>query len=447
LKDKEAQRAPQNPYQDANFPGSGPNPFIRPGKVFDLPISIGDDDTDEKEYMAVPDTGASDNIINYQVCMGLVIECEDEETKEKTFKVADKQTLASIGRVRLRCSFRKSPTEQARIVLEDVLFQVCFTLASEITIVLGKQFLKEMEILTTASHRLVERFRPPGLVPRVMGLEDVRGPATRLRIFMNSALVEAFPDTGSEVNLISEAYATAKGFPIHALEDDDEKQVKLANNSIVNLVGKVIVKVSILDSHSSEENTALIKPERNIGGLQGLRKLLKESSIDTILILDNNSPNISIQSQERTFFVLRGLSYDVLLGQPFLHSVDAFNLHRGAFIDTEEHETAGTFNSIYLMKRRKRNCDKTNAPSKSPIPAGLGNPTYSLSGTNAELQQAKNARRQKYLRTIEGVTDADKLKNSTIELDRDIADLESAFAMANNRGAEGSVGVARQMLH
>ena len=308
------------------------SPFKRQGRLLDLPILI-----EQREHLAIPDTGSSINAISYAALSELnlqeVIALEDDLARPDSCKLADRRMIEAVGQIWLRCAF---PEAHGHEEVRDVLFRVYSKLAMGVSVILGNMFLDATETLTKYTNRLKPRSLSLGHhPPRVMRLGPL---ASYMHIYINSLRTHAYADTGSEIDLISLDYAVRREFKIHNVFGD-ERLIVFADGELGYLYGKVSIRVDLPPPQKT------IQPES---------EALDHDDID--LAKNIAQPTVSLngpqdEAQLRDFYVFDGLDCDVLLGQVFLDAIDAFKSHPEAFIHIEDEEHKQQMCGIFKFSR------------------------------------------------------------------------------------------------
>ncbi|KAH0559027.1 hypothetical protein GP486_004365 [Trichoglossum hirsutum] len=249
------------------------------------------------EVIACPDSGAEANFMSRETATSLGLNSEVDEEYSEVFVLGNGKPIASVGRVVIECSFARDPKEN-----NTCLFHIFRVLV--VPLIMGAKFLRETETFTRYKSRLQERAWSANLPLQVM---HINGAKERFNCFLDSRLVFANADTGSEMDLMSKTYAESLvGRPIKPLESDTE--VQFADGSTAKLVGQIPSRFS-----------------------------LHESSSWTM----------------KWFYVLAGLSCDVLLGDETLEDIDAFNLESSICLGEDDDSLSG-LNIILWLKRPER---------------------------------------------------------------------------------------------
>lgn len=274
-------------------------------------------------YDTTPDTGSQENAISADEARrrGLKI-----FGRGRHFMMANGSRIISLGIVRLKCAFALGERCMTR-----QLFHVIDSLA--VPVIIGKTFLDVSKTMTLHRHRLESVSNSTKKTFRVMHLNR---PKQLIRCYVNGKLVHANPDTGSEVDLISPSYARENLLEIESL-GEDEDCVQFADGSIAKLLGKTCVDLDIYDGRYRS-------PTGYIG-------------------------------HSRTFYLLDGLTTDVLLGEEALFNMHVFTEHEDSFVYSDDCGFIIEMNLITWFDKRTRQMSDTLAllssaqskPSKSTL--------------------------------------------------------------------------------
>ena len=243
-----------------------------------------------------PDSGSEENIIAADVLSTLELKMDNALEHRKEFRVANGRSVWALGRIIVKCSFAKDRTLDF-----NCTFYVFKNLTS--ALIMGMPFLDETQTLIKYQYRFQPRIiRPSGPVQ----LNSLNNPRKRLFCLINSQPRFANADTGSEIDLMSLEYVLKRGFPMTAV-GLHSNTVQFADGSTAELVGKVSVLI------------VLGTPE---------------------------GPRVVI-----IFYVLDGLTCDILLGEDFLDKTAAFETYRDAFsiIDCDD-DTAEVNGIVWFSK-------------------------------------------------------------------------------------------------
>ena len=332
------------------------NPFKRAGILQDLPLTIAG-----KQFVTIPDTGSAVNAIDYETLRTLhsdeVIVMEDDVDCPESFRLGDSSMTAAIGQIELPCWFADKPDQQ-----QSVIFMVFDRLADGVQAILGAPFLNVNQIFTHFFHLLMPRKRLDIAIPRILRLNCSR---LQMKIHLDEELVLAYPDTGSELDLVSTEYARRRNLIIMDLNPNDENCAQLADGKIIHLDGKVLLTVAMPNMVPGARDEAIAADERD-----RYDRIKPEDAISTLLetltitetpraILPVNAETTADElSQHRIFYVFRDLGSDVLLSQSILHSVDAFKSYSNAFVGPETLSDGRDLNAIFKLSNwQRRWCD------------------------------------------------------------------------------------------
>ena len=255
-------------------------------RMVDLPMII-----QGATFISRPDSGSEENIIAADVVSTLDVKMDFAPEHCKEFRIANGRSVWALGRITVNCAFAKDRTVELRCI-----FYVFQTLTS--ALIMGMPFLDETETLVKHQHRLQPRTIPSF---RPIQMSSLNSPRKRLYCLVNSQPRLANADTGSEINVMSLDYALKRAFSMTAV-GLSSSTVQFADGSTSELVGKVRVLI------------ILGTPE---------------------------GPRVTT-----TFFVLDGLTCDILFGEDFLDQTRAFETYRDAFSIIECDNDAAEVNGI-----------------------------------------------------------------------------------------------------
>lgn len=163
---------------------------------------------------------------------------------------------------------------------------------------MGMPFLDETQTLVKYQYRLQPRIIPSFLP---IQLSSLNSPRQRLYCLIDSQPKLANADTGSEIDIMSLEYALKRGFSMTAV-GLSTSTVQFADGNTSELAGKVSVLIVL-------------------GTPEGLRVFT-------------------------TFYVLEGLTSDILFGEDFLDKTTAFETYRNAFSIIDCDNDAAEVNGI-----------------------------------------------------------------------------------------------------
>ncbi|KAJ5170166.1 uncharacterized protein N7500_002949 [Penicillium coprophilum] len=269
---------------------------------------------------AIPDTGADENVISTACVLqlGLTIERDPDPT---TFKLANGRCVLSCGLVRSSFTFARG----ANKLKAPAVFKVFPTLA--VPLIMGRKFLRDTKTLTKHDDRLqkISNSRAFGL-PRIFHLNPAK---QRLRCYLDGIPVYANADTGAEMNLASPKWASKNRMVLRKPEPGYER-VMLADGSIAHISGQFTARFHVFQKGSK-----------------------------------GSTPKV----YTKQFFILEGLTSDVLLCQDLLLEIRAFKEQQKAFIELNNADTFSDLNLVSWLSKRERRFlafFKRDSPSKSP---------------------------------------------------------------------------------
>jgi hypothetical protein len=245
---------------------------------------------------AFPDTGAAANYISlpYTQRHGLAI----NRNVQKSVKVGDGSVISIVGTATLPFSFAGESTKH------NLTFHVLRNSIHDI--ILGSTFLRVTETFTRFTHRVGRKIRES--VSRSAHRICFLGSEQYVNGLASGVRVDAVPDTGADVSVMSAEFAKANGFEV---DDDEQHQILLefADGSTARAHGVV---ADVAWEFGADEKT---------------------------------SPT--------DVYVLSSLPVDLVLGFGFLCQTEAFREHWHNFWNIEdptEEDDAGTFCVIRVLK-------------------------------------------------------------------------------------------------
>lgn len=145
----------------------------------------------------------------------------------------------SLGPVYLKCAFAKGDQLPTRR-----LFHVFTKLA--VKAIMGKKFLDNTKTPKEHQHRLEEVYTTAKTSLCVMHLSR---PRQLMFCYVNGHLVQANPDTGSEMDLMSPSYARKMGLEVKGL-GNGYRRIQFADGSTAKLLGKANASFDACDGFS-----------------------------------------------------------------------------------------------------------------------------------------------------------------------------------------------------
>lgn len=236
-------------------------------------------------------SGSEDNIIAVDVLSALDLKMDTAPEHRKEFRVANGRSVWALGQIVIMCAFAKDPTLELCCT-----FYVFQNLINKL--IMGMAFLDETQTLVKYQYRFQPRIIPSF---RPIQLSSLNSPRRRLYCLVDSQPKLANADTGSEMDLMSLEYALKRGFSMTTV-GLSSSTVQFADGSTSELVGKVSVLIVL-------------------GTPEGFRL-------------------------RTTFYVLDGLTSDILFGEDFLDNTTAFETYRDAFSIIDCDDGAAEVNGI-----------------------------------------------------------------------------------------------------
>jgi hypothetical protein len=281
-----------------------------------------------QRVLSTHDSGSEENIISKDLITALGLKIEDSPEQQKEFRMANNKIVKALGGVTIPCKFaREQASEQQKELC--CWFYVFNTLITPL--IMGMKFLDSTETLTKNKYRLQACAVPAG----PLQCASINNPKRRLRCYtLNGgwaahslekpspdSLAMANADTGSEIDLMSLDFCKRRKFVLKKVPPEGSS-VQFADGSLATLAGHVFVYVTF---HGTE-----------VG-----------------------------QRTQRDFYVLEGLSCDLLLGEDFLEQTNAFETYKDSFSIEDDNDLAQV-NTIVWFKTHER---FLTGPGMNPIAA------------------------------------------------------------------------------
>lgn len=233
-------------------------------------------------------------------------------TDRRRFQMGNGEYVESIGRVHI--PFSIVGLQNTRRKRWFHILAICPE-----PLILGMSFLVEHEILTANKHLLVDyvaNLAKNGL------LSWIGTPRRRMGCSLDGRFLVATADTGSDLNLMSQACAYREGFHVDTRREG-RVSLQVADGTIIKTRGIVYVANISLDWRMEETSPKI----------DGFEVVPPD--------IDQPEPNSELeqigQGTGEIFHVVAGLPSDIVLGGRFLDKTDAFNTCADLFSD---HSTA-----------------------------------------------------------------------------------------------------------
>ncbi|KAI9702330.1 MAG: hypothetical protein M1836_000809 [Candelina mexicana] len=229
------------------------------------------------ELSSLAGTGAGDNIVDGATARKLAVSIDRGPRTRKRFKLGNGTSVESTGCFTTCVSFvngAPTPTECLFYVLQKCPAPV----------IMGRRFLAKTRTMTTEfKHRFQER--TSGL-ERPSRICYIGGTSSRLPCMVDGKDLLANPDTGSEINVMSLAYAKKHGY--YKKRSNRQLRVIFGDGSQSKTLGAVTAEVALVGRSYLEELHILPRPPCDILLGEGI---LNET--DALSVYDDHfvSPN------------------------------------------------------------------------------------------------------------------------------------------------------------
>ncbi|EHK50254.1 hypothetical protein TRIATDRAFT_314457 [Trichoderma atroviride IMI 206040] len=317
--------------------------------------------------MACPDSGSDDNIISLELVDKLGLEIEQVGSDEpRQFSIANGNIITALGQVSTSCIFVNGSLSEPSTL--KCTFHVFRTLAVEL--IMGVEFLQETETLDKHKDRLVEEFVPAMQSLRVNSVgESKRGLMCQLGRFVGCATV----DTGSDLDLVSPAFAKSRAYKI----EPGVEKVEFADRSVGYTAGVI--------------NTSFV-----VGRMSASEFHPCGEAIDIDL------------------FVLDNLTADIIIGQDTIEELEVFNLHNDSLIPSIPRLRESDINII----RHIGSIEKGATTIWKKIKDSFTNSTsdnQAVVASQNDIDQRENARREQARATIANSSVSDRERAQELE--------------------------------
>ncbi|KAF2496385.1 hypothetical protein BU16DRAFT_561204 [Lophium mytilinum] len=341
--------------------------------------------------MTCADSGSDINVISLELVRLLGFSIDDAAEHQLSFTMANGKSVRALGMTSANCVFSCEYHLLATIYL--CWFYIFPYLPS--SIIMGDPFLDQTRTMTDHRRRLVMRTQS---IPQAPCVRSLGSQKRRLHCVLENREVLAYVDSGSDLNLMSLAYATRRGFQIRPSSQD----IMFADGSQGNTTGIVDLDISYKTGKEIISNTV------------EARERIIQMHMSPVVVA--------------TFHILKNLKFDLLLGEDFLHEKKIFQDCEESFVSIQmTTETFGVHGIIHMgpaeqflndvtdkMKRRMNTLSGNKKKSKID-----GTPS-DLQHTQSQQDQKENARREKELARIALLSDSERPAAEQAEVQRQL---------------------------
>jgi hypothetical protein len=184
--------------------------------------------------LACPDTGSEENIISLDLAQALGYNIRTSPSQNRTFALANGSIVEAVGEIIAECSFGLETIPEA--VPMTLVFYVFMKLASPI--IMGFAFLEQTKTLSKHRDRLLKVPRP---AHQSIQVYSVGRPRNLMSCYLDGSYKVATPDSGSEVNLMTQRFAYSRGLHIEIAKE----VVEFADGTIAITSGVVRAELAI----------------------------------------------------------------------------------------------------------------------------------------------------------------------------------------------------------
>ena len=304
--------------------------------------------------LAIPDSGSERNVISRDLAQHLGLKISRTDPRDRMLSCIDGGKICITGIVEAFCRFSQTfYTEPRRMYC---VFQVLESVISPL--IMSAVFLERTETMAKYPQRLIERTLNTTQIPRVCALGRMR---RRLHCSIEGRNAEVLPDSGSDIDIMSQDYMLNQGLNCEATDE----QVIFADGRRKAVHGICVVQLSIGKDGRVIDHKPPIKTSTQCQ--EGSQMTLMSSSDERAEILEVGRVRHVIESR---FYVLEGINVDVLVGASSLESLKAFSHHQDAFFCPELGPKSPALHRISLAERARKLARKLTVAENSDFPDG-----------------------------------------------------------------------------
>ncbi|KAJ8106300.1 hypothetical protein OPT61_g9626 [Boeremia exigua] len=354
----------------------------RSNLMYGLPMTF-EGNSGPATVMAVPDSGSDYNVMSQRLALHLGPRLEWDSSEETRIEFLDRSTTVCATVVRARCRFAKTFDFDWKM---RCTFLVLPSLVGDL--IMSASFLEKTATFTTFRNRLVKMSLRTPRLPRVCAM----GPTLQwLTCCIDGEAVEALPDSGSDVDVISLSYATKRGFKWqetseHVMFADGRTQKACGIFSGQLCLGGSAQLVNINENNSFDEKLDWPADQQKEG------KDDDNGDLSARTFMLEPERGLVQHVIRTTFYILDGISTNALIGAKLIESLHVFTRH-SRYLSSPTACALG-YNSLHriTLKSKMRSCFQSVLhSSRLRTPE---TPAPSLEDQFSDADQQENARRE-----------------------------------------------------
>lgn len=271
------------------------------------------------DIKALPDSGSAINAVSEQFARlnGLEI----ETTEQESIPLLGGHAAESIGRVVAQFKFK------GETGIHHLEFHVLRKSVQDV--ILGRSFLNKTKTFTKHAHRIVHCVRPCIQRGNRLFLMD-QAPRERIRCSVNGSAATAFPDTGSDLMLVSGDFARRNGFHIHRGKEY-RTQIELIDGSTIRTDGMVLDTELQFDIPTSSYELDYHHYDKYFSELSSLTRREGEPPKSTFIC---------------DLHVVEDLPCDIILSNDFISQNKVFSRFKSLFYTEKSNSQMGSSTSL-----------------------------------------------------------------------------------------------------
>lgn len=220
LQRRDSDNTLQDYLEFASTVDAPPKPRPRPRTRLALPITL-DPEGAAATVLACADTGADVNVISEELAQILCLTDYQPCTDDGQLMLANGKIIKALGTITTQCAFG---TELTMRSVYSCIFHVLRKTISPL--IMGANFLTSTSTMTKHQERLIQ---VPRLPFQALSIRSIGRPRDRMSCEIGGRTVWAFPDSGSDINLMAPEFALALGLPVY----EGAERLQMADGTVV----------------------------------------------------------------------------------------------------------------------------------------------------------------------------------------------------------------------
>ncbi|EUC29462.1 hypothetical protein COCCADRAFT_8314 [Bipolaris zeicola 26-R-13] len=380
--------------------------FKKSNLVYGLPMTF-EGNLGPVTVMAVPDSGSDHNVMSLGLALHLGMRLEWSVAEKTELIFLDGSAVIPTALVHASCRF-------ARTFSFDWKMRCTFLVLPSLIedLIISASFLDKTATFTMFRNRLVQMSLK---TPRTLKICTMGAINRRLTCCIDGEAIVALPDSGSDVDVISLAYATKRKFKW----ENTLQEVVFANGRTKIARRKFVAQLSLGSSarliklKEDADADEFADNERGTGDL-----IDSEINVQPLSAQNANRDDTPVQRViNTTFYILDGITVDALIGAKSIESLQVYTHHtQHLTIQTKRDIETFKICRIALSSKIRSNAKSIVTSSRQTRSDGLPRPN--LEAQLNEADQQENSRREESSRVTSLLTGDAKAAFDHSEQDR-----------------------------